>query len=68
MDIEAYLNCYERIDGEWYVESDGTIHRKENPKLVETLKLKGKKSLYIEEVRIYENPVCLLWQNRYKNI
>lgn len=72
MDIDAYLNSFRRTGGELYVESDGTIHRKENPKLVDVslvdvLKLECKESLYIEEEgRIYESPMYLSWHNRYK--
>lgn len=72
MDVETYLNCFKRTGGKLYIERDGTIHRKENPELVnvslvDALKLEGKESLYIEEEeRIYESPMYLLWHNRYK--
>lgn len=72
MDIETYLNSFKRTGGELYVERDGTIHRKENPKLadvslVDALKLEGKESLYIEEEgKIYESDMYLSWHNRYK--
>ena len=72
IDEKTFLSGFKKTDGELYIESDGSIARKENPKfanasLQDALKAEGKEALYIEqEGKIYESSMYLFWHYRYK--